>query len=335
MGYSIKILSNEEFEGLPYRHSDIALGLADPKHNTAYVRYSVFPELTKYLVSHEFDHLVEKTPTDEIDGVRYKIPLIGPLLSGLGKGFMGQAAPSYAQSFLPNVAGGIAKVGTGVGTALGTKGLFGGLQSLGSGASNLFGGGRGGFSGVTSAGPGVSTGYGRTAQLPVSAGITGLGGFGTQQTAQTAQRQGFGGILDAFKNPATLLGGLSLGAGLLKKYPKPPELPPSVDQFRSFAQSGGGALGQQAQGVISGNLMNQFNPLTSEEQIALEASLERSRQASIKEMQDKFATLRPGTEYLTDSAYKLEEIRINNEYAARKAELSSNRTREAEDNFHS
>ena len=35
MGYSIKVLSNEEFEKLPYRHTDIALGLADPKQNTA------------------------------------------------------------------------------------------------------------------------------------------------------------------------------------------------------------------------------------------------------------------------------------------------------------
>ena len=69
MSYSIKVLKNEEFDKLPFKHSSIALGVADPKTNTAYVRYSAHPELNKYLIDHEFEHLVEEIPTDEIEKI--------------------------------------------------------------------------------------------------------------------------------------------------------------------------------------------------------------------------------------------------------------------------
>lgn len=110
MSYSLRILSNDEFEALPYRHSDIALGVADPKTNTAYVRYSSYPDLQKYLVNHEFDHLVEETPTDEIDGVRYKLPLFGmsPGLNNLTGilslgSMLGQGFSSLARGGVPGL----------------------------------------------------------------------------------------------------------------------------------------------------------------------------------------------------------------------------------------
>src|SRR3990167_5048866 len=151
MGYSIKILSNEEFEKLPYKHSDIALGLADPKSNTAYVRYSAYPELNKYLIDHEFEHLLEEHGTDEIDGVRYKIPILGPLISGIGSlaskalpaigGALGGAV-SKAPSFLGNIGGGALNLGK---SAIGGIGNL--AKGIGGSVMNMFGGGGGGGQG--------------------------------------------------------------------------------------------------------------------------------------------------------------------------------------------
>src|SRR3990167_10231951 len=70
--YTIKILANDRFDELPYKDAEVSLGLADPKKNTAYVRYTAWPELNKYLIDHEFEHLIEDVPTDEEDGIRYK-----------------------------------------------------------------------------------------------------------------------------------------------------------------------------------------------------------------------------------------------------------------------
>ena len=72
MSYSIKILSNQEFDKLPFEFASNALGLADVKNNSVYVRNTHVKELNRYLLDHELDHLVEETPTDEVGGVRYK-----------------------------------------------------------------------------------------------------------------------------------------------------------------------------------------------------------------------------------------------------------------------
>ena len=110
MSYKIQILSDEEFESLPYPETTVSLGIADPKTNTAYVRYTQSDELNKYLINHELEHLIDGHGGEHSDhyrnGVYYKgfgqvlggiapflnfIPGIGPLLSigaGLGGGIM-------------------------------------------------------------------------------------------------------------------------------------------------------------------------------------------------------------------------------------------------------
>ena len=340
MGYSIKVLSNEEFEKLPYRHTDIALGLADPKQNTAYVRYSAYPELNKYLIDHEFEHLLEEHGTDEIDGVRYKIPLLGPLISGIGSlatkalpalgGALGGAV-SKAPSFLGNIGSSALNLG---------KSAIGGIKNIGSSVMNLFGGGgssRGGsgfnplgFLGGGSKGisPG-QVGYGQLtpSQLSYQNSLN----FPSGSALGGGSRSG--GLLSSFMNPSTLLGGLSLGAGLLKKLPRAPELPESVNQLRSQVQAGGSPLGQQAQGVISGNLSKQFNPLTSEELTAATADLDRSRLMDIKRLEGLYASARPGTDYTTDTQYKQDLAGIERNYAESKSNVVANRTRGAEDAF--
>jgi len=77
--YQVKILSSKEFDEVAkssprYKNVDEDnMGFADPTTNTAYVRHTAFPELNKYLIDHEYSHLVEEHGTDEDEmGIRHK-----------------------------------------------------------------------------------------------------------------------------------------------------------------------------------------------------------------------------------------------------------------------
>ena len=121
MGYSIKVLSDKDFESLPYSRVSTSLGVADPEMNTAYIRYSVHSELNQYLINHEFDHLIEENPTDEFEGVRYKD--MGSVFGGLGK--VAQTAGPLLSLFNPGV-GAATTLG---GSFLGGKGAKQGIAS--------------------------------------------------------------------------------------------------------------------------------------------------------------------------------------------------------------
>lgn len=318
MGYSIKILSDDEFEQLPYKRVPTALGVADPAINTAYVRQVAHPELQKYLIDHEFEHLIEEVPTDEEDGVRYKD------FGGSMKKFGSFALP-IAGALTGNPL--LAAAGGAAGGAL-QGGWKGGLLGGGAGflGSKLLGGGGGGglmnmFKGGNSAMTGVR--QGSNTSLLTTGNQGGSGGGGGL----------LGGVLDMFKKPSTLLGAGLLGAGLLKGNPKMPPLPASVDQFRQQTQAGGSPLGQQAQGVVSQNLMKQFNPLTSEELMASTNELDRNQQQDVRRLEGLYASTRPGTDYTTDSNYQRDLADIQRRYSESKANVVGDRTRSAEGAF--
>lgn len=104
--YKINILSNRDFDRLPRsvtRGSDISdsLGFADPSTNSAYIRNTGVAELNKYLINHEFEHLLEEEGTHEdSNGIRHKkffkdvtVPgLVGAVTGFLGGGPTGAAA---------------------------------------------------------------------------------------------------------------------------------------------------------------------------------------------------------------------------------------------------
>ena len=331
MAYSIKILSDNEFESLPYKRSGTALGVADPSINTAYVRQVAHPELQKYLIDHEFEHLIEEVPTDEEDGVRYKD--FGGSMKKIGSFALPIAGALTGNPLLATAGGaaGGALAGGWKGGLLGGAGGFLGNKLLGGkGIGNIFsafkpGGGSAGNLGATkfagqlplgaSVGSGFNTGYGRAVS-----GSAGGSGFGS-------------GLLNMFKNPATLLGAGSLAAGLLKSNPKVPPLPDSVNQLRSQVQSGGSPLGQQAQGVISGNLSKQFNPLSSEELMASTDELDRSQQQDVRRLEGLYASARPGTDYTTDTNYQRDLGDIQRRYSEERANVVGDRTRTAEQYF--
>lgn len=99
--YDIKILTDEEFDKLPYNEAPVSLGLADTKSNKAYVRYVANDELQKYLINHEFEHLIGED-RDEVhhggNGVYYKgFGNIFSALQGAGQ-TIGRAASGAGQS---------------------------------------------------------------------------------------------------------------------------------------------------------------------------------------------------------------------------------------------
>lgn len=97
--YTIKILTNDEFDKLPVsvtRGSYIkdSLGFADPVTNRAFVRHTAWPELNKYLIEHEFEHLVEEMKTDmDENGICHKKK----------GGFMSWIVPVVTKFLLPQL----------------------------------------------------------------------------------------------------------------------------------------------------------------------------------------------------------------------------------------
>lgn len=108
--YQVKVLSDSDFEALPYPDMEVSLGVADPKTNTAYVRYTGLGELDKYLVNHELEHLIEGSGGEHSDhyenGLYYKkpnnffssiIPMVTSLIPGIGP-IAGPASAAIIQS---------------------------------------------------------------------------------------------------------------------------------------------------------------------------------------------------------------------------------------------
>lgn len=92
--YDIKFLSGEDFENLPKSEtngSDISdsLGFYNPFTNRVFIRWTAYPELNKYLLEHEFEHLMEEKATDaDENGIRHKKgkkffkEILAPLFTG-------------------------------------------------------------------------------------------------------------------------------------------------------------------------------------------------------------------------------------------------------------
>lgn len=234
MGYSIKVLDNQEFEDLPYSKVGTSLGVADPETNTAYIRETGIHELNRYLIDHEFEHLIEEVPTDEFEGVRYK--------------------------------------------------------DLGS----FFGGG---------------------------------GGTATAGTAAKGATSGMGGM-------SSMIGPMMgmFGSSLIPN-PTAPKLPDSFNKFAEMAQSGGPQISQTGSSAVSGVLNTPYEQVSGDEQDAALHGLNLQKEQETRQLQALYKNARPGTDYLTDSAYQRDSGQLNDRYARAQAETLSQLQRSSRTNY--
>ena len=294
MGYSIKVLSSEDFDELPYGRAMSALGLCDPQTGEVYVRQTGLQDLTKYLLNHELDHLVEEVPTDEVDGIRYKDPgkYIGPI-SQVALPLIGNAIAPGIGGVLGGAAGGA--LNTGLSKGRKAKGIDY-LTSAGIGAGTSYLGGKltgnfgvpnqqifsksaipnSGFSGITSAGKGVAVNSAQKSpgfmnnllgMFSSGLGVKNIGSgisnaFGGGSGGGVGGGGGNGGGGDSggssfgkyLKDPAHIIGLGSLAVGLRNNNPPVHHLPQSAEDYRSKVKSGGNPLNQMAQNRLTEGL---------------------------------------------------------------------------------
>lgn len=185
--YVVKVLEDKQFNNLPFKYVKEALGCADPKTNTAYVRKTHWGEVSKTVdlltIQHELDELVAKTSPHEVDGIRYKrggsiIRNVASAISVItGHPYIAAAMQAghgaYEQSKGRQTTGQ---------TILGTAGALG-AGALGAGA-----GGGAAYTAAREAGKGIIPSLGQSLQY-----ATGIGAGGTvlgQGTAAGASTMG-------------------------------------------------------------------------------------------------------------------------------------------------
>ena len=182
--FDVKVLTEKEWNTLidtkpPCEHVDEdSWGYADPEKRLLRVRNTKVHELNKYLLSHEFNHLMEDEATDVCEhGIRHKKffkQVALPILGAIGGSML-----------LPGIGTALgATAGGGISTALGIGGaaLGGGLGSKLGGASTKQALISGGLSGLTA-------GIGKA--LPaignaLKGGAGGVAGGGASITGQAA-----------------------------------------------------------------------------------------------------------------------------------------------------
>ena len=276
--YTVKIVTPKEWERLiesnpRYQHAEDSVGFADPQTRTGYVMNTGVHRLNRYLLAHEFEHLVEEYATDEDEfGVRHKkffkqilaplaLPIIGGLIGGpfgatLGK--VGGAAGSTLGGILGTglgAAGGGALGAKASGGDVGKSALTAGLLGGGLKALPVLGKALGGLGGGQTA---AQTGASITGQAaPQAAQGARIGGLGAAQPSQVA----FGSSLTS---PASRLaggiGGTAQAANPLSKFGLPQTLQFSQPAALSQAPAGlGQAFSQAAQSFQgAGPSLSQF-----------------------------------------------------------------------------
>ena len=160
--FTVQILSDKEFDSLPYKGISDSLGIADPEKGFAFVRSTGVKEWDLATLSHEIDHLVEEHGTHEDEyGIRHKkggflrniLPTVlgavgtligGPVLGGLLGGVSNIGMDQYAKSRHPEQLGQPGQIGSILGA-----GALGAISGAGAGTAI-----KGGIAGGAKAAPG-------------------------------------------------------------------------------------------------------------------------------------------------------------------------------------
>src|SRR3990167_1625218 len=354
--HTIKILSNEEFDNLPTSEtngSDISqsLGFANPFTGRAYVRYSAYPEVTKFLVEHELEELFGPGHPGHEDenGIRH---------------FAWAAILPFLAKAVSAILGGAKALGSAAvtGAKVGGSSLIKGGGNLLSGAGNLISKIPGGVGDLLSKGTGsimnLFSGGGGGSQLPSNAGITNTSPFIPatpgqlspgqlmQQTVGQSTSQASNNPLSMFKqflnpggdnstseglsNAKTLLGAGSLAAGLLKPLPKAPDISGITGELRNQFSAN---QNSQANQVLNQNLSKQFNPLTQPEIDSALRQYKISREQQRKQILDLYRNVRPGSDPTTDSSMERDLNLFDEQTAIGESDIVASKSRGAEQSF--
>jgi len=289
--YTINVLSNEDFEKLPYKHVKEALGCADAKTGQAYIRKTGIDGIDLLTIQHELEELVAKTSPHEVDGIRYKkgrdiasnvLPIaasmllgpMGPVIAGLGAAATSYGSQKYISSsheVNPWKVGlsGLGGYGAGSGMAPGVAGAsangagyFGqvgaGLKgALGMGMPATTGGAAGAASTFGSASHGLNLGStmgasGANAGF-MGTGVLGAGGFGgAGSSGATGMMSGTSGISGATGMNSLLQSGAN-GAGAYTSH--------SAGNILGAGAGGSGSGIMQGIQKFAGNAGDLVNPM--------------------------------------------------------------------------
>jgi len=174
--YTIKILSDEDFNVLPYDVPRDTMGFSDVRKKVAYVRSTGIKDLDIATLNHEFDELMQGTSLHEIDGIRYKSggglgKILGPIVGTIAGVLTGN--PAIGMAVGAAISGGTQahsqavkpeKYGSGFG-GIASAGAMGGIGAYG--GSSLINAGR-----VAATNAAIAGGTGNTAAT-FGAGVKG------------------------------------------------------------------------------------------------------------------------------------------------------------------
>lgn len=280
MSYTVKFLSNAEFDSLPYKHVKESFGCADQKTMTAYVRQTGIKPLDMFVTEHEIEELIAKVSPHEEDGIRYKkgkdiFKTIGGPLLGIGSALFPPLAPFAA------AIGGLGGLGLGMGLG---KGKFG-QRLMGAIPGALGGATAGGIGNWFTAGAGAGAGAGNGGVLgnaiksgfqigsqgaeSGSLGLSGLGGlsglkeYGNQILQPSLTEKLTGGFGGAFSSGSAGAGAkAATGGGLWSN------ITSGIGKlFNGGGEGGSGAgfnLGKTALGAGIPLIGNMFAPSAKE-----------------------------------------------------------------------
>lgn len=188
--------------------------------------------------------------------------------------------------------------------------MFDWLGKLVGGIGNLFGGGgqnTGGFSGITSSGPGINVG--------------GTNALGRAMNYGGGMGQGLMGGLNKLFTGGGEAGNFARGAGMmglsqLIKNPQIPSMPSEYNDYMSMMK-GGGTPGMQAANQYYMNVLQGTNKDAYE---AASYSLDNNYQEQLRQLNSMYKSLRPGTDPTSDSTYQRDLAQLNDQYARAKAQ---------------
>lgn len=285
--YTIKVLSDQEFDKLPYKHVREALGCADPKTNTAYVRNVHWGEVSKTVnlltIQHELDELLAKVSPHEEDGIRYKKgrdifapigtaigAMINPLLGMAMAGGYGAYKESKGETTWPQVGMNTALAGLGGLLARGSQAYQAGAQASKAVGGGWFGQGLSGTQSLLFGGSGAqrtlaqigmpsATGMGSVSgTTPVWQRAGSAAGSNLLTSSASTGGKGATGSLDFLASPAAKLGLGLMGTSALPITPTPPQLGDIVSKW--LTQDTVTRAGQRAQEIADVEYAGEWSP---------------------------------------------------------------------------